>query len=360
MRLALLSHPDCMLHNLDKSHPEKPERVMVIQEAIEHSNFSDNIDTIVAPLVSKKNLYRAHQKSQVDYLFSNSPVAGKFKIDDDTGMNKHTLQAARRAAGAVVKAVDLVLEKAYNQVFCNIRPPGHHATRNDAQGFCFFNNIAVGVLHALEHKSIRRVAIIDFDVHHGNGTEDIFAGDNRVMFFSSFEYPLYPEQAPHDKYANINHTALSSGDNIHKVKKQFNEQWLKKLEQFQPDIIFISAGFDAHKNDLYSSTKFESEDYHWMTEKIMAVAHKVCDGRVISSLEGGYDLQALKESAVSHVQALMGLPLDLEYLTENAKAVELVKPNGPVLFSQSLVEKSVKSRQPMIEPRRSKRHLTIM
>tara|TARA_R110002110_G_C13469647_1_gene720023 strand:+ start:4029 stop:5117 length:1089 start_codon:yes stop_codon:yes gene_type:complete len=355
MRLAILSHPDCTLHKLGKTHPEIPERVKVIQDAIQIAPFYNNVDVITAPLVQKKQLYRAHDKSQVDYLFLNSPTAGTFIIDHDTEMTPYTLQAAKRASGAVVKAVSLVLKNEYQQVFCNIRPPGHHASRNNAQGFCFFNNIAVGALHALEHENINRVAIIDFDVHHGNGTEDIFAKDNRVKFFSSFEYPLYPNQAPHNRFANINHSALKSGDNIEKIKKQFKEKWLKELEEYQPDLIFISAGFDAHKKDPYSTTQFESEDYHWMTKQIMTVANKVCGGRVISSLEGGYDLQALKESAIAHVQALMELPLDLKFLKKNSSAPALIQSPAPVIFSQALILDKADAGPSGIKPRRSER-----
>lgn len=321
MKLAVLSHPECLLHQNGAQHPERPQRVAAIEEALNSSSLEKDLAFIDAPLASDQQLQKVHAKAHLKYLALNQPTAGYYHIDADTSMNKDSLTAAKRAAGAAVKAVDLVLTGQYQKAFCNIRPPGHHAGFDTAEGFCFFNNVAVAAAHALTYPDIKRVAIIDFDVHHGNGTEEIFKSrfTDQVFLLSSFEYPLYPGTQPHDKYANIQHQAFQSGDSSEKLKDIFTKHWDAALQKIKPDLIIVSAGFDAHVADRLAGVKLNEADFYWLSKKIYEYAEKYSKGRVVSSLEGGYNIDALKASAVAHLQGMMGLPLDLKFLEETKK-----------------------------------------
>jgi acetoin utilization deacetylase AcuC-like enzyme len=257
--------------------------------------------------VSDAALLRVHARDYIDRLQRMVPQQGLVEIDADTLLNAHSLTAARYAAGAAVLAVDRIMEGQASSAFCSVRPPGHHAERAKSMGFCFFNNVAVAAAHALEHHGLTRVAIIDFDVHHGNGTENIFAGDERVLMCSFFQHPLYPNSGTEQvapNMINVPVAAYSQGD---VVRSLVQDKWLPRLNEFGPQLIVISAGFDAHREDDLAHLGLVEEDYVWITKLLLAVADKHAQGRVLSMLEGGYNLSALGRSVVAHVKALAKL-----------------------------------------------------
>lgn len=304
LKLAVISHPSCILHAI-KNHPECPDRVSVINKALVDSDFWEKIVYLTAPLALKEKILLAHSKGHVNYIFSNSPCKDVFVIDPDTIMMQHSLDAAQRAAGAVIFAVDLITSGEYKRAFCNIRPPGHHAEKNQAMGFCFFNNVAIGVNYALQHESIQKVAIIDFDVHHGNGTADIFAGNNSVLFLSSYQRGIYAAPYAKENCQNIKLLPLSSNSNAELLINMLQGDWSKYLESFQPDLIFVSAGFDAYKEDQLAGLSFEVDDFAKISSEIVKLSNKFCAGKVISCLEGGYNLKGLADCAVAHVRCLL-------------------------------------------------------
>lgn len=307
MTTAYITHPDCLLHEMGELHPECPDRVRLIEDQLKIDQLFDFLKTYEAPEVQKDDLLRAHSNSFIDQLSSLSPREGHIHIDMDTLMNPYTLQAAKRAAGAGVLAVELMMKNEVQSAFCNVRPPGHHAEKNQAMGFCFFNNIAVAALHALEIYKLKRVAIIDFDVHHGNGTEEILMNDSRVMIFSSFQFPSYPNKSFAKDHSNIVNIACPSGVDGHEYRELVQHEWFPKLRSFAPEMIFISAGFDAHYLDPLAEMNLQESDYAWLTEQIVHIADKSAKGRIVSMLEGGYHLGALAKSASAHVRALMRL-----------------------------------------------------
>jgi len=307
MGTALISHPDCGLHEMGGYHPECPARTDVITDYLLSLRLLDFLAQYDAPLVSREQLLRVHSASYLDWLQQRLPDSGYFDIDLDTRMNPKTLLAAHRAAGAAVLAVDLVATKRAENAFCNIRPPGHHATSNTAMGFCFFNNVAVAAAHALAEYPFERVAILDFDVHHGNGTDVIFKNDPRVMVCSLFQRDLYPfssGQAHAGKGINVELPAGSGGK---VMQKAVEETWLPALAGFSPEMIFVSAGFDAHASDEMSDLVFSDADFRWLTELTVGVAANYAGGRLVSVLEGGYDLHSLARCAATHVKILAGL-----------------------------------------------------
>jgi acetoin utilization deacetylase AcuC-like enzyme len=303
MTTAIISHPDCLLHDMGDYHPECPDRVRVIQQELVKLK-SNNLRDYLAPLATKEQLIRAHDQRYIDWIFEHAPSVGVLALDADTSMNPFTLQAALRAAGAAILAVDLVMAGEVKNVFCNVRPPGHHAEKSRAMGFCFFNNIAIGALHALEEYQLKRVAIIDFDVHHGNGTENIFQNDERVLYCSSFQSPFYPFSGERTESSHIINTPLPDGATGNLFREQVEKYWLNKIVEFKPEIIFFSAGFDAYYNDDMSGLLFNEEDYVWITQKMKEIAEQLCNGRLISMLEGGYDLNGLGLCVAMHVMAL--------------------------------------------------------
>lgn len=307
MATAFIRHPDCLRHDMGAHHPECPARLGAVEDQLLASGLMMALDVHEAPLVSPTHLERVHSAEHVEAMFASVPAQGLVHVDPDTAMNPYSLTAALRAAGAAVLGTDLVVSGTVDNAFCNVRPPGHHAERRRAMGFCFFNNVAVAAAHALEHHGLERVAIADFDVHHGNGTEDIFAGDERVLMVSTFQHPFYPYSGVDGRsprMVNIPLAAYSTGRQFRDAVETF---WLPALEAFRPQMIFISAGFDAHRDDDMASMGFVESDYAWVTETLVGVARRHAGGRIVSLLEGGYELHALGRSVAAHVRVLAGL-----------------------------------------------------
>lgn len=304
MSTALLTHPDCLGHITPVGHPERVDRLHAVLSAL------DGMDLIrmPAPFVADDDLLRIHPRGYIDGLRAASPDRGFHTLDPDTHMSPGTLAAAMRAAGAVVKAVDMVLAGEATNAFCAVRPPGHHAEAEVAMGFCLFGNVALGAKHALDHHGLARVAIVDFDVHHGNGTQALVQDDPRILFVSTHEMPNYPgtgdpdDDGPHGTVINI---ALQSGDGGPAFRQAFDRVILPRLRAFQPEMLFISAGFDAHARDPLAGLTLQAADFGWMTAALCDVADACCGGRVVSVLEGGYDLDGLATSAAAHVTELM-------------------------------------------------------
>ena len=295
---ALITHPDCLLHDIE-GHPESPARLSSILRAVD-AEFGNELTRIEAPLATREQLLRAHSIKHVESIFHAAPDSGYFQIDPDTIMMPATLKAALRAAGALVDGVERVMSGKFKSIFCAVRPPGHHAEYNRTMGFCLFNNIAVGVTHALANYDLERIAIIDFDVHHGNGTDDIFAREPRVTLLSSFRHPFYPGTPTHDPHA----MPLPAGCTGELFREKVTAQWLPALHKLKPQLIFISAGFDAHLQDPLGGLQFSEEDYEWITKEVKDIAELYAEGRIISTLEGGYHLDALARSVVRHIRAL--------------------------------------------------------
>jgi acetoin utilization deacetylase AcuC-like enzyme len=303
---AFITHTDCARHEMGPHHPECPERLAAIQDHLLVKGLLDYMLPHDAPLATEDQLSQAHSTLHVKEMLAMSPTEGYAHVDPDTNMNPFTMTAALRAAGAAVLATDLVIKGEAATAFCNVRPPGHHAEYDAAMGFCFFNNIAVGARHALNVHGLERVAIIDFDVHHGNGTESIFKGDDRVLMCSIYEMGLYPfsgEKSYGPNMINIGLPSRSCGD---KFRAAVTEHWLPALHAFKPQMIFISAGFDAHREDDMGNLGLVEADYAWVTQQLMAVAKEHAKGRVVSSLEGGYVMSPLARSVAAHVKVLIG------------------------------------------------------
>lgn len=305
MTVAFVSHSDCLLHDAGPDHPECPQRLRAIREAIMAAGLDDALDHRDAPRASREQLERVHDPAYVQAVFDQAPRTGRVYLDPDTSMNPHSLAAARCAAGAAVLGVDLVMRDEARAAFCAVRPPGHHAERARAMGFCIFNNVAVGAAHALAAHGLQRVAIVDFDVHHGNGTEDIFRDEPRVLFCSSFQHPYYPFSGADTSSAHILNLPLPAGTDGAGFQHAVAATWLPALDAFRPQLVMVSAGFDGHRDDQLAGLNLLEADYAWITREICSLAERCCDGRVVSLLEGGYALPALGRSAVAHVRALM-------------------------------------------------------
>ena len=306
MLSAYITHPDCTRHEMGPHHPECPERLGAINDMLLTKGLLDYMAPYDAEPATVDQLERAHAALYVQELIAASPTEGYHHVDPDTSMNPHTLQAALRAAGAVVQATDLVLGGKAPSAFCNVRPPGHHAERDSAQGFCFFNNVAVGIRHALDVHGLQRVALIDFDVHHANGSEDILMGDERVLMCSIYEKGLFPDSGESHDGPNMVNVGLPARVGSDAFREAVLEQWLPALDAFAPQLIYISAGFDAHREDDMGNLALVEADYAWVTQQIMRLADRHCRGRVISCLEGGYALSALARSTAAHVRSLIG------------------------------------------------------
>ena len=305
---AYITHTDCLRHEMGGGHPECPDRLKSVNDQMLAAGLFDEVRVLDAPLAEAEDLKRVHRPAYVDLIFENAPAEGYVQLDPDTAMNPHSLNAARRAAGAGVLAVDEVIAGGSSNAFCAVRPCGHHATQGRSMGFCIFNNIGVAAAYALEKKGLQRVAIIDFDVHHGNGTEDMFSEPrwhDKVLMASFFQHPFYPYSGTANPSPNMVNVPLAAGSGGLAVRKAVTEHWLPALEEFKPQMILISAGFDAHKEDLLGGMALVEADYEWMTRELMAVAEKHADKRVVSMLEGGYNLGALGRSAVAHVRTLL-------------------------------------------------------
>ncbi|SDH11603.1 histone deacetylase family protein [Nitrosomonas sp. Nm132] len=307
MQTAYITHPTCLKHNMGYDHPESPERLRAIENQLIASGIFPLLQQHEAPRVTHEQLVRVHSESYLHAIEAVAPQHGMISLDADTLMNPFTLEAAYRAAGALVLATDLVMTEKVENAFCNIRPPGHHATHSQAMGFCFFNNVAVGAAHAMTQYALKRVAIADFDVHHGNGTEDIFKHDPRVMLCSTFQHPFYPYCGADSSSNHIINVPLTAHTDGREFRSAISQHWLPALESFQPEMIFISAGFDAHREDDMARLNLTESDYTWVTGQIKAIAGKYAQKRIVSALEGGYALHALGRSATAHIKVLGGL-----------------------------------------------------
>ncbi|WP_075187812.1 histone deacetylase family protein [Teredinibacter haidensis] len=306
---AYITHSTCAKHDMGLDHPESPQRLAAINDTLIHKRIMDLLRVYEAEPVSSEQLKRVHTHQYVQLVQDSAPLEGLVPLDADTSMNAFSLEAAQLAAGAVVQAVDLLMQDKADNAFCAVRPPGHHAEHDRAMGFCIFNNIAVGVAHALQQYGLKRVAIVDFDVHHGNGTEDIFQDDSRVILCSTFQSPFYPYRYGDSMAGHLVNVPLPAGTTSQVFREAVEQQWLPALNQFDPEMIFISAGFDAHKDDPLAGFNLVEDDYAWVTEQIKSVAARCCANRIISSLEGGYHLSALGASVAAHVGVLAGLHL---------------------------------------------------
>ena len=289
-------------------HPECPERLDAISDQLLTSGLVNyiHLQDVDAP-AQDEDLLRVHAQAHIDRLVAQLPASGYRDLDGDTLMNTHTLEAARMAAGSVIQAVDAVMQGQASNAFCAVRPPGHHAMTARAMGFCFFNNVAVGAAYAMQKYGLSRIAVIDFDVHHGNGTEAIFAGDERVLMCSYFQYPLFPDMGVHDPAANMVNLPVPAYTKGDKIRELVTAKWLPRLHAHRPEMIFISAGFDAHREDDMAQLGLVESDYVWITDQLMQIAHEYSHDRIVSVLEGGYNLSALARSVVAHVRALAKL-----------------------------------------------------
>ncbi len=306
MLAAYISHDDCSRHEMGDQHPECPERIGAVRDQLLITGLLNFMDSYEAPLASEEQLARAHSPAYIRQLAERVPQQGYEHVDPDTLMNPYSYQAALRSAGAAVLGCDLVMSGKAAVAFCNVRPPGHHAERAAAGGFCFFNNVAVGIMHALEVHGLQRIALIDFDVHHGNGSEDILCQEARVLMCSIFEIGIYPFSGTAARGPNMVNIGLPSRVGGKEFRAAVDHSWLPALEQFKPELIFISAGFDGHREDDMGNLALVEADFAWVTQQIVQVAKRHAKGRIVSCLEGGYVMSALGRSAAAHVRALIG------------------------------------------------------
>jgi acetoin utilization deacetylase AcuC-like enzyme len=306
MNVALYTHAACVAHQPGPGHPESPSRLQAVLQALEDERFAA-LDRREAPRATREQLARVHDGALIDTIFAAAPKDGYVRLDADTAMSPDSLEAALRAAGAVCAAVDAAINGDATRAFCAVRPPGHHATRTTPMGFCLFNNIAIGAAQALA-RGLERVAIVDFDVHHGNGTQDIFYSEPRVLYASTHQSPLYPGTGAADEIGigNIVNAPLPPAASSFAFREACGHIVLPALHRFRPELVMISAGFDAHYLDPLANLNLGNEDYTWITRELVDIAKKSASGRVVSSLEGGYSLTALRESTAAHVAALMG------------------------------------------------------
>ncbi len=302
MATALITHKACYDHVTPQGHPEQVARLDAVLGALEDMD----LQRVSAPMAADDDLLRAHPKAHIDTIKSAAPSDGWRSLDADTHMSVGTLEAAYRAAGGVVKAVDLVMAGEVGNAFAAVRPPGHHAERETAMGFCFFGSVAVAAKHALDFHGLKRVAILDFDVHHGNGTQDLVEEDARILFCSSHQMPLYPGTgAAHETgVGNILNVPLPDGCGSAAFRKAWETHMFPRIDAFKPELLLISAGFDAHADDPLAGMELREDDFVWITQKLCDLADTHCSGRVVSALEGGYDLEALGRSARAHVEVL--------------------------------------------------------
>ena len=310
------THRDCWKHEMGPGHPECPARLDAIEDRLLVTGVADALQHCEVPLASLADIELAHDRMHMaalrglsDRLIEEEAAGGPpyVQVDTDTSMNRHTWTAALRAAGAALAATDAVMAGEIENAFCSVRPPGHHATRTKAMGFCFFNNVAIAAKYALQRYNLKRVAVVDFDVHHGNGTEDILAGDPRALMVSIFQHPFYPycgEQEPASNMLNVPVPAYTKGMEVRDIVDMV---WMPRLESFKPEMIFVSAGFDAHREDDMGQLSLNEQDYAWITMRVKDVARRFARGRIVSCLEGGYMMGPLARSVEAHVRVLADL-----------------------------------------------------
>ena len=306
MSTALVTHRDCVKHEISAGHPECPQRIDAINDQLMKQDIFDHLRHLDAPLASREALMLAHPEAYVDMIHAKAPASGSVQLDADTAMNPYSLNASLRAAGAGILATDRVCNGEISNAFCLTRPPGHHAERAQAMGFCFFGNIAIAARHAVKSHGLERVAIVDFDVHHGNGTQDLVEDDARILFCSTHQSPLYPGTgAAHETgVGNVLNCPLPNGAGSKLFRDVMTNTVLPRVDAFAPEILIISAGFDAHKDDPLAGLNLVEDDFAWVTRRLCDLAATHCQGRVVSALEGGYDLPALGASARAHVDVL--------------------------------------------------------
>ena len=305
MTIAFISHEACRLHDMGDGHPESPLRLDAIRRHLAGADPGRALELLDAPRANREQLALAHDSTYIDSIFDAAPRRGFTELDVDTRMNPHTLTAALHAAGAALLATDRVMSGKNRAAFCCVRPPGHHAERNRAMGFCLFNNVAIAAAHAVTNWSLKRVAIIDFDVHHGNGTENIFHANPAVMLCSTFQSPLYPYSGTGPVPANIVNLPLPAGTTGTEYREAVTMKMLPTLEAFRPELVLFSAGFDGHTEDPLANLQLVEDDYGWITTKVRDIAGRHAQGRIVSTLEGGYALSALGRSVAAHLRALL-------------------------------------------------------
>jgi len=315
-KTGYFSHPSCRKHEMGPGHPECPERLDAIDDRLLATGVADALDRREAPAASQADLELAHDRLHVaamrglvealeEEIAAGGPAYAA--IDPDTVLNEHTWTAALHAAGAALAATDAVIAGELENAFCSVRPPGHHACRERAMGFCFFNNVAIAARYALERHGLKRVAIVDFDVHHGNGTEDILSGDPRVLMVGFFQHPFYPYSGGPPEADNMLNLPVAAYTRGMEIRELIEAHWMPRLEEFRPEMVFISAGFDAHREDDLGQLGLVEQDYVWITSRIKDIARKHSRGRIVSSLEGGYNLDALGRSVEAHLRVLADL-----------------------------------------------------
>lgn len=305
MTTAFLSHPVCALHDMGAGHPECPQRIAAVEDAVRAAGLFDELQHEEAPEASDDQLQLAHESAHVERVIAMAPSDGRAQIDPDTAMNPQSLEAARRAAGALIRAVDMVMSGEVDNAFCNVRPPGHHAESDRSMGFCLFDNIAIAAIYAIRRYQLDRVAVVDFDVHHGNGSEEILQRHDQVLFCSTFQHPFYPGgYLPSETGKRVN-VPLPAGTASDAFRAAVDEHWLPALRDFRPQLVLISAGFDAHREDPLASLALEDDDFAWVSQRLCEIADEFSEGRLVSTLEGGYALSALGRSAAKHIGTLL-------------------------------------------------------
>jgi len=306
MSTALFTHQACLRHETGGGHPERSDRLRAVLAALDDPEFAD-LDRREAPMVELAKIERVHVPGYAERLLSDIPIAGLAMLDSDTVVSPGSGEAALRAAGAVVAAVDAVATGQVTNAFCAVRPPGHHAEPHRAMGFCLINNIAVGALHARDAHGLHRVAVVDFDVHHGNGTQAMFEEDPELLYLSTHQWPLYPGTGSRQErgaHGNILNVLLGPTAGGAEFRRAMERDLLPALDAFRPDLLMISAGFDAHADDPLANLALEDEDFEWATDRLVEAAGRLCGKRIVSALEGGYNLAALGRSVQAHVRAL--------------------------------------------------------
>jgi len=306
MSTLIFGHQSCEEHNMGSGHPERPDRIRAVKQALKADRFKD-LECRQAPRATVEQITRVHDQRYVTKLLEAVPNKGRVQVDPDTSICPASGEAALRACGAIIAAIDAIMDGEANSAFCAVRPPGHHAEPTRGMGFCLFNNVAIGVEHARKIHNLERVAVVDFDVHHGNGTQAAFWADPNVLVASSHQYPFYPGTGAEDEtgVGNIFNVPLASGSGSTLFRRGMERLVLPALEEFEPDLIVISAGFDGHARDPLANICLEEEDFEWITANLVEIAGQYCNGRIVSSLEGGYDLEALSSSVTAHLAALI-------------------------------------------------------